>query len=93
MSKKWKVDPCQEGGGGWTVRLDNESEFGDINQDPVATFNRREDADKCVQAHNAHDGLVDTVTAFLVDQEQLKPPFRNEALGEEADELLKGLGK
>lgn len=50
-------------------------------------------AEFIVRCVNAHADLVDMVVAFLADQEQLKPPFRNEALCEEADELLKGLGK
>lgn len=63
--KKWIVDPCREGGGGWTVRVDNGSDCGDINQDPIATFNDRDDADRCVLAHNAHNDLVAALDGLL----------------------------
>ena len=55
----WKVDPCQEAGGGWTVRVDNETEFGDINRDPVATFNDLDDAELCVKAQRVFVDLME----------------------------------
>lgn len=96
----WKVDPCQEAGGGWAVRIDNGSEFGDINQDPVATFNRREDADQCVQlrktvcdAEVALQRALNLLTEIWCDQQDLKPPVRSEDICERIDAFLKENGR
>ena len=53
----------------------------------------RANAELIVRCTNAHEALVGMVSAFLQDQETLKAPFRNDALCEEANELLKGLGR
>lgn len=59
---------------------------------PVAMCNRTPEglanAAFIVTACNNHDALVAMVSAFLSEQETLKPPYRNDALCEEATALL-----
>ena len=90
---KWKLDPCQEGGGGWTIRVDDGSEHGAIDCDPVATFNDGRDAELCIRAVGAHGELVSLLHAYWLDQSTLREPFRNQGLFEQADKLLKELGR
>lgn len=100
MANYWIVDPRQEGGGGWTVRVDDGSSCGDINQDPVATFNRREDADSCVlvrrtvcDAEIALQQALDLLKEIWVDQNDLKPEIRNNDALDRIGAFLKENGR
>lgn len=53
LVKPWIVDPCPDAYGNWTIRLDDGSENGDTDSNPVATVYSENVADSIVLSHNA----------------------------------------
>ena len=50
--KRWTVDPATDANGHWTIRIDDGSDHGDTEQQPIATVFVREDAVLIVGLHN-----------------------------------------
>ena len=52
MRKAWIVDNCPDANGNWTIRLDNGTENGDTESEPVATVYGLALAEHIVTMHN-----------------------------------------
>jgi len=48
----WIVDPCPDANGYWTIRIDDGSEHGDTEEQPIATVYDLKDAEQIVSVNN-----------------------------------------
>ncbi len=52
LTHTWKVDPCCDAYGNWTIRIDDGSHHGDTSESPVATVYGLALAERIVETHN-----------------------------------------
>jgi len=53
----WVVDPCPDANGNWTIRVDDGSENGNTEREPIATAYSRSSADTIVADHTYGDRM------------------------------------
>jgi len=81
----WIVDPISDANGFHSIRIDDGTENGDTDAQPVATVYKEEDAQKIVNSHNKHFTWSEKISLFEIARLALQDADFFDMVAEEAD--------